>query len=67
MGGEETELLEDDVSHCPSSGDRRSCWERGSNAGEFVFHGPSGNSCTFSVSASRLNRGACSVVGLDDL
>jgi general secretion pathway protein G len=66
MGNTETKLLEYGIKECPSS-NQRSCWERGSSNGEFKFYGPNGNSCIFSISAGRLNKGACTVSGLTDL
>lgn len=66
MGGTQTELLEYTVKKCPSS-NQKSCWERGSTAGDFTFYGPDGSACAFSVSSSRLNKGTCGISGMGNL
>jgi len=66
MGSTETKLLEYTVKKCPSSGTKSECWERGTNAGDFIFHAL-GGTCTFSVSNSRLNKGTCNIPGFEDL
>ena len=65
----ETHLLEYNVKICPSSGTKRSCWEAGTgaNLGQFTFHGPQGNSCTFKIDNGRFVKQSCSVAGMGDL
>jgi general secretion pathway protein G len=68
IGGQDMNLTEYPVKACPSASSGTGCWARTGTAGQFVFRGPQGTTCNFTVSNSfRLTRGTCNVSNMSDL
>jgi general secretion pathway protein G len=68
IGGQDLNLTEYPVKACPSASSGTGCWARTGTAGQFVFRGPQGTTCSFTVSNTyRLSKGTCSVSGMNDL